>query len=70
MSLVQVLPSGDGWSVRAEGQESRSFPTQAEAEQEGRRIARETGAEFQLHSADGTIREKDSYGNDPSHIKG
>ncbi len=70
MALVQVVPSGNGWSVLQDGSNAGSFPTQDEAAQAGRARAQAVGAEFQLHGEDGTIREKDSYGNDPRDIQG
>lgn len=70
MPLVQVVPSGEQWAVLQDGQQQDTFATQDEAAQEGRSRARELGAEFQLQGEDGTIREKDSYGSDPSNIPG
>ncbi len=70
MALVQVVPSGDGWSVLEDGSDAGSFPTQQEAANAGRARARDLGAEFQLQGEDGTIREKDSYGNDPRDVEG
>lgn len=71
MALVQVLPVGDDWKVVVDGeQEGGPYEDQADAAAAGRRRARELGAEFQLHGRDGTIREKDSYGNDPREIRG
>jgi hypothetical protein len=68
---VHVVPSGDQWGVRREGEDMLStHPTQAEAEQVGRDLARSEKAEFVLHNQAGAIREKDSYGNDPRGSKG
>jgi hypothetical protein len=70
MPLVQVVPQGDQWTVEQDGQSTGTFSTQEEAAQAGKQQAKSLGAEFQLHGTDGTIREKNSYGNDPSDIKG
>lgn len=69
---IHVVPSGDDWAVRREGEDTvlSTHTTQAEAEEEGRRIAREDKAEFQLHGKDGRIRLRDSYGNDPASSPG
>lgn len=71
MALVQVLPAGDDWKVVVDGtQEGDTYGNQADAESAGRSRAKELGAEFQLHGKDRAIREKDSYGNDPSDVRG
>ncbi len=71
MSLVQVTPQQGRWKVLVDGSEQgRSFGTQQEAMDADRARARELGAEFQLHGEDGSIRGKDSYGNDPRDIEG
>lgn len=62
----------DGWAVKREGAERASsvHATQAEAWEEAKRLARGTKGEALLQSKDGTIRERSSYGNDPSNIPG
>lgn len=71
MSLVQVVPEGGTWKVVVDGnQEGTTYDIQEEAAGVGRTKAQGLGAEFQLHGTDGSIREKDSYGNDPSNIPG
>ncbi|MEZ5323387.1 MAG: DUF2188 domain-containing protein [Microthrixaceae bacterium] len=70
---VHVTPRPDGdWSVQREGGERASsiHDTQAQAEAEGRRLARQDETEFLLHGRDGRIRARDSYGNDPYPPKG
>ncbi|MBW3619136.1 MAG: DUF2188 domain-containing protein [Actinobacteria bacterium] len=69
---IHVLPDGDRWAVKREGQDAplSTHDTQEEAAEAGRAEARSAEVEFQLHAADGTIREKDSYGNDPRDIPG
>jgi hypothetical protein len=63
-----VVPNRDGgWAVRRSGafRASRVFPTQRDAVQYAREIARRDGAELYVHRGDGTIRNRDSYGADP-----
>ena len=62
-----VVPHDDKWAVRAEGSERATsiHGTQAEAIEAGREIARNQQKELVIHRPDGTIRDKDSYGNDP-----
>ncbi len=69
---VHVVPQGDGWAVKREGagRASSLHETQADAADEGRRLARQDQVEFNLHGRDGKIREKDSYGNDPHPPRG
>ncbi len=68
---VQVLPDQGDWKITVDGEDrDERFTTQTEAAEEGRRVARELGAEFQLHSSRGDIRDKDSCGNDPRRIEG
>ncbi|KAB2846051.1 MAG: DUF2188 domain-containing protein [Hyphomicrobiaceae bacterium] len=59
-------PSG-GWSVRRTGsaRASRVFDTQEAAVDYARDIAKRQKTELYVHGRDGTIRERDSYGNDP-----
>ena len=72
MGNVWVVPQNGMWAVRIEGNEraSRVFRTQKEAEEYGRSVARERHCEFILCGADGKIRVKDSYGNDPYPPRG
>lgn len=63
-----VVPSpAGGWAVRNSGaaRASRTFDTQAEAIKYGRSVAKKGHAELYVHGKDGTIKEKNSYGNDP-----
>lgn len=59
-------PKG-GWSVRHSGADraGRVFDTQEAAVKYGRRVAKDERTELYVHRKDGTIRTKDSYGNDP-----
>jgi len=62
-----VVPHKDGWAVRKEGSKkvTRKTRTQQESIEIGRQIAQNQGTELVIHRPDGTIRDKDSYGNDP-----
>lgn len=62
-----VVPSGDQWAVRGEGnsKKTRITQTQKEAIEIARTIARKEQSELVIHRKNGTIRDKDSYGNDP-----
>jgi len=65
-----VVPVDDQWGVRREGSERLTsiHPTQGEAIERGREIAINQQTELVIHRRDGTIRDSDSYGNDPSNI--
>lgn len=62
-----VVPHGDRWAVRGEGNKrvTRVAPTQKEAIDIARQIAQNQRAEVVIHRRNGTIRDKDSYGYDP-----
>lgn len=60
------------WYVWVHGEDKyrSQHNTQKEADIAGREVAKSLRAEYMLKGEDGTIREKDSYGNDPRNIKG
>lgn len=63
-----VVPtSGGNWGVKGEGNSrlTRITPTQSEAITVAQDIAKNQNAEVVIHRKDGTIRDRDSYGNDP-----
>ncbi len=62
-----VVPHKDGWAVRGAGSQRASsvHPTQKEAIEAGRNIARNQGTELFIHDRHGRFRERDSHGNDP-----
>jgi uncharacterized protein YdaT len=67
-----VVPTPDGrWGVRGEGNDrlTKVVDTQGEAIEVAKPIAQHRGGEVVIHRRDGTIRDKDSYGNDPSDIR-
>lgn len=62
-----VVSHPDGWAVRGEGNEKVTsvHPTQREAIEVARDIARNQQSELLIHGENGQIRERNSYGNDP-----
>lgn len=65
---VIVGPSGDGrWTVKANGSSAplSTHHKQATAIDKAEKIAKDQGTELIIRGRDGTIRSKDSYGNDP-----
>lgn len=67
---VETYHQAGKWRNRIEGQADLpgEFDTRQEAVAEGRDEARERKVEHIVHNLDGTIGEKDSYGNDPRNI--
>lgn len=64
-------PDG-GWAVRREGAEraSKRFESKEDAVRYARSICQGEQVELVVHRSDGTIREKNSYGNDPHPPRG
>jgi len=66
-----VVPLGNGWAVKGEG--SKKFTiiteTQKDAITVAKGIAKNNKSELVIHSKDGKIRDKDSFGKDPSPPK-
>lgn len=56
-----------GWSVKKGGaaRATKTFETQRAAISYAREVSRNQGSELYIHKKDGTIRTKNSYGNDP-----
>jgi len=69
---IHTVPHEDGWANRREGSDRASglYPTKDTAEQAGRDTARRAGVEHLIHRRDGTIGERNSYGNDPFPPRG
>ena len=67
-----VVPHGDDWAVKGAGNSKATsvHPTQADAIERAREIARNQESELLIHGSNGRIRERDSYGNDPYPPKG
>ena len=67
MANQHVVPNAGTWQVKREGasKATKSFNTQQEAINYARDIAKNQQSELIIHRRNGTIRDKDSYGNDP-----
>lgn len=64
---VHVVPQGEKWAVKPEGQKPTStHRTQGAAEDVARRLAKQNQSELVIHRPNGQIRDKDSYGPDPN----
>jgi hypothetical protein len=63
-----IVPKDNGWAVKGAGNSkvTKTFETQKDAIDFGRQIAKNQESELIIHKKDGTIRDKDSYGNDPA----
>ena len=65
---VHVTPHPEGgWQAKKEKAERASsrHPTQKEAMDRGRELAKKERSELVIHGKDGRIRDKDSFGPDP-----
>jgi len=69
---VHTVPHDKGWATKRAGSDrvSKVFSTKAEAVKAGRETARREKAEHIIHTADGKIGARNSYGNDPRDRKG
>lgn len=67
-----VVPHDDQWAVKGEGNSKATavYPTQQQAIEHARDIARNQQSELLIHGTNGQIRERNSYGNDPFPPKG
>ena len=67
-----VVPHSGQWAVRGAGNSrvTRVCPTQREAQEIARSIARNQHSEVVIHRQNGQIRDRDSYGNDPYPPRG
>jgi hypothetical protein len=63
-------PNGSGWANQRNGQVISTHRTKENAEKAGRDQAQDRQTEHVIHKRDGTIGERNSYGNDPSDRKG
>ena len=61
------VPWGNDWAVKKEGisKPISIHHTQAAAENKNQKLAKQAEVEAVYHRGDGTIKDKDSYGNDP-----
>ena len=69
---AHTVPHDNRWANRRAGSDrvSKTFDTKAEAQAAGRQTARRERTEHIIHKKDGTIGERNSYGNDPFPPKG
>ena len=69
---VETYYEDGQWKNRVQGNQraSNTFDTKAEAQTKGRDMARERGTEHVIKKMDGTIGDKNSYGNDPRRSRG
>ena len=66
MPNQHVVPHNNGWAVKPEDGERASsvHDTQEEAVERATELARHQQSEVLVHGNDGTIRMRNSYGND------
>lgn len=67
-----VVRRGDEWAVRGAGnsRDTSHHDTQSEASDAARDTAKNKGSDVVIHGRDGSIRERNSYGNDPERREG
>ena len=67
-----VVPHESGWAVKGSGSRKATsvHPTQREAIEAARTIARNQRSEMFIHGENGRIRERNTYGSDPYPPKG
>ena len=68
---IHVVRHGDSWATRKEGaaRVGHTADTQQKAFEHAREQAKREGVEVVIHRPDGTIRNSNSYGNDPNPPK-
>ncbi|MDO4661469.1 DUF2188 domain-containing protein [Rothia dentocariosa] len=69
---VETYSEDGRWKNRVLGNKraSNTFDTKAEAQAKGREMAQKLHSEHIIKKRDGTIGERNSYGNDPHPPKG
>lgn len=68
---IHVAPTNNGWAVEAEGGGGQQqYAAQEDAVVADTERAKREKVELLIHGRDGQIRERNSFGNDPSDIKG
>lgn len=69
---IWVVTHGERWAVRREGVDDPLgvHETQEQAITAARGVARAEQVELIVQGANGEIRQKDSYGNDPRNVPG
>jgi uncharacterized protein YdaT len=65
---IHVVPHGNQWATRKEGagRVGKVTDTQKDAIQKAREQATRENVEVVIHRKGGSIRDSDSYGNDPN----
>ncbi len=68
---IHVVPHGNQWATRKEGSDrvGKVTDTQKNAIEKAREQAIREKVEVVIHRKDGSIRDSDSYGNDPNPPK-
>ena len=68
---IHVVPHDDGWATKKEGASRAGHvtDTQKEAIERAQEQAKRENVEVVIHRRDGSIRDSDSYGNDPNPPK-
>lgn len=68
---IHVVPHGNDWATKKEGATRAGVvtDTQQAAIEHAREQAIREKVEVVIHRKDGTIRDSDSYGNDPTRSK-
>lgn len=68
---VHTVPSSGHWANEVDGQQiGKTYDRKDDAVTAGRDLAKDRQLEHHIHNQDGTISEKNSYGNDPRNIPG
>jgi hypothetical protein len=62
-------PDGSGWANEENGRTVSNHRTKEAAVEAGRTLARREATEHTIHKMDGSVGEKNSYGNDPNPPK-
>ncbi len=72
MPNQHVVPHGDGWAVKGEGNSraTKVTNTKKEATDIARQISRNQSSELLIHNRNGRISHRDSHGHDPFPPKG
>jgi Uncharacterized protein conserved in bacteria (DUF2188) len=69
---IRTYHENDAWKSKVEGSSRAAHVGGTKAEQQaiGREMAKDRGVEHTITKRDGTVGEKNSYGNDPNPPKG
>jgi hypothetical protein len=69
---IETIPHNDGWANKVQGSSrvANTASTKKEAQAKGREMAMKRKVEHIVKKQDGSIGERNSYGNDPHPPKG